>query len=62
MFKDDILYTCSTMDQLATYRMNKEMMKYSERFVFMEKFRGLRLDQESRIRDHTRGSVSLEEL
>ena len=42
--------------------MKPEMMKYSERFLTMDIFKGLKLDENSVLRDHTRGSVSLKEL
>ena len=62
MYKDDIFFTSATMDQLSTYRMKPEMMKYSERFLISDVYKGLTIDDDSIIRDKSRGSVEYKGL
>ena len=47
---------------MSTRKIAPEYMKLSERFRSSPLFKGLKLDQDGRMRDHTRGSVSLKEL
>ena len=60
--KDDIFYTDQSLDTFSTFRIKEHYMLYSERFLFSEKFKGLKIDSNCLIRDHTRGSVSFKEL
>jgi len=62
MCNDDILYTDSRIDQIATYRITPDFMKMSERFRTSPIFRGLKMDHTGTIRDDTRASPSFTDL
>ena len=62
MAKDDIFYCDIGVDQLSTYRIKQDFMKYSERWIFNEFYKGLKLDEQSRMRTNTRTTISFKEL